>query len=137
MADLWGVAVKDIDEAWPVIRADLDRVIDVGHGHYDAAAVRAKIEATDWQLWVAFEDKRYLGFVVTEIRVWPRCRTLEAVLLAGEDADRVIAETQDKLKDFARAHGCVALEMRGRFGWKRVLQRHGWTVGDVIGRLPL
>lgn len=137
MADLWGVAVKDIDEAWPIIRADLDRVIAIGWGHYDAEDTRRRIESAEWQLWVAFDHDRYLGFVITEIRIWPKCRTLEAVLLAGRDAERVIRDTQDKLKEFARAHGCVALEMRGRMGWKPVLQRHGWTVGDVIGRLPL
>lgn len=137
MADLWGVAVKDLDEAWPIIRADLERVIRVGWGHYDAEDTRRRIEAADWQLWVAFDHDQYLGFVITEVRVWPKCKTLETVLLAGKDADRVIADTQDRLMEFARAHGCVALEMRGRFGWKRVLERHGWTVGDVIGRIPL
>ena len=134
MAELWGVPVAQIDEAWPIIRHDMARVIDVGHGHYAAEDVRRKIETTDWQLWLAFDHDRYLGFVVTEVRVWPRCKTLETVLLAGRDASRVIDATVGRLEEFARAHGCVSLDMRGRMGWKRVLESRGWTVGDVIGR---
>lgn len=126
-----------IDEAWPLIRYDLDRVVAMGWGHYRPEDVRRRIETTEWQLWLAFDKGEYMGFVVTEIRIWPASKSLEAVLLAGRDADRLIEETSDRLEEFGRAHGCVEMEMRGRFGWKRVLERHGWTVGDVIGRKTL
>ncbi len=61
---------------------------------------------------------------VTEIVVFPRKKTLNCWLAAG-DMDELMVMMQ-YAKEWGSSQGCDAMTMSGRMGWQRVLNKHGW-----------
>ena len=71
------------------------------------------------QLWPA--DK---GCIVTEIVVYPKKKVLN-IFLGGGELEQIL-DMHENVIDWAKAQGCSALTMTGRFGWKKPLAKHGW-----------
>ncbi|HVR65131.1 MAG TPA: hypothetical protein VMT98_00715 [Verrucomicrobiae bacterium] len=80
------------------------------------------------QLWTVRADNCLIGLAVTELRNYPRQRRCRYLLLAGDGFDRWQHLQQD-IEDWARANGCMAMEMCGRRGWERKLR--GWRATHV------
>lgn len=66
------------------------------------------------------------GCIVTEIVCFPKKRVLN-VFLGGGELEQILDMHQSVL-EWAKAQGCSALTMSGRFGWKKPLKAHGWEV---------
>lgn len=64
------------------------------------------------------------GVAVTEIIVYPRKRVLHCFLASG-DLDQII-DMIDSAIAWGRTQGCTSLTLSGRFGWQRVLDKHGF-----------
>ena len=73
------------------------------------------------QLWMAEEDNECVGVMVTEVYetfkgnvccIWAACGTVGVGKLSP---------TFSNVESWAREIGCVALEVRGRKGWQKVL----------------
>lgn len=64
------------------------------------------------------------GVAITEIIEYPRKRVLHVFLAAGE-LDQLLDMIQSA-EDWGRTQGCTSLTMSGRFGWQRVLDKHGF-----------
>tara|TARA_Y100000022_G_scaffold175704_1_gene164520 strand:- start:848 stop:1240 length:393 start_codon:yes stop_codon:yes gene_type:complete len=62
--------------------------------------------------------------LVTEIITYPRKKVLNVFLGAGDLTE--ILEMHDSVISWAQAQGCEALNMTGRFGWKKPLAKYGW-----------
>lgn len=62
---------------------------------------------------------------VTEITAFPRKKVLH-VFLAGGDMDELLVMMRSAMA-WGRAVGCDGMTMAGRPGWRRVLERHGWS----------
>jgi hypothetical protein len=77
------------------------------------------------QLWVAYVGDELSGVFVTQICETARRRVLELRYLAGMP-HRYWTEMQPALAVWAKQRGCVAIRIRGRKGWLRVLPNHGW-----------
>ena len=64
------------------------------------------------------------GCIVTDIVVYPRKKVLN-VFLGGGELEQILDMHEDVIA-WAKAQGCLALSMSGRFGWKKPLELHGW-----------
>jgi hypothetical protein len=64
------------------------------------------------------------GCIVTEIVIYPKKKVLN-VFLGGGELDQIM-EMHESVIEWAKAQGCKALTMTGRFGWKKPLAVHGW-----------
>lgn len=62
---------------------------------------------------------------VTEINVYPRKKVLN-VFLAGGDMDELMV-MMDSAREWGRSRGCDTMMMSGRQGWRRVLNKQGWS----------
>lgn len=99
----------------------LEEALHRGGGLYTPLDVIDAIETGAMQ---AFHCER--GFVVTEIRVFPRKKVLHLVAACGE-LDAVL-ELQDQVVAFARENECDLVSAVGRRGWLREPRngRGGW-----------
>lgn len=104
-----------VDECRPWIEAALER----SGGTHTFEDVKTAIEQGLMQLWPTPG-----GCIVTEIIDYPRKRVLNVFLGSGELEQ--ILDMHASVEAWARAQGCVSLVMSGRWGWKRVLPKHGW-----------
>jgi hypothetical protein len=87
------------------------------------------------QLWLAHIDgQQVLGYVITEIKEYPRCKMLVMQYCAGdigslEDVGDLVFET---LERYAKDTGCSGIEFFGRPGWTPHAKKHGCTVQTVV-----
>jgi hypothetical protein len=87
------------------------------------------------QLWIAHVDgQQFLGYVITEIKEYPRCKMLVMQYCAGdtgslEDVGDLVFET---LERYAKDAGCSGIEFFGRPGWTPHAKKHGCTVQTVV-----
>ena len=75
------------------------------------------------------------GCLVTEIQVYPRKKSLNIFLAAGEFAE--FTEMTPVIEDWARRLGCADVTASGRMGWMRRLKAHGWDTDCVYMRRDL
>lgn len=64
------------------------------------------------------------GVAITEIIEYPQKRVLHVFLAAGE-MDQLL-DMIKSAEDWGRTQNCTSLTMSGRFGWQRVLDKHGF-----------
>lgn len=89
------------------------------------------VEAGEAQVWAG-----HTSFVVTEIQMWPRHKTLHVFLAGGNQQE--LEAMQPSLAAWGRANGCTEATMIGRRGWERsFLPRTGWRSSMVMFTKPL
>ena len=106
---------SEIDRCRPWIEAALE----YSGGTHDFVDVAEGLYKGTMQLWPSKK-----GCIVTEIVVYPRKKVLN-IFLGGGELDQILDMHQDVIQ-WAKAQGCKALTMTGRFGWKKPLAKHGW-----------
>ena len=107
---------NEIDRCRPWIEAALE----YSGGTHDFGDIVDGLSKGHLQLWPTPK-----GCIVTEIVVYPRKRVLN-VFLGGGELDQIL-DMHDDVIEWAKAQGCSALTMSGRFGWKKPLKAHGWV----------
>jgi hypothetical protein len=74
------------------------------------------------------------GYVITEIKQYPKVKMLVAQYSAAETgtlekAGDIVFEA---LERFAKAEGCQGIEFFGRPGWRNHARKHGCTAQTVV-----
>jgi len=97
----------------------IEAALEYSGGTHDFSDIVEGLRKDVLQLWPTPK-----GCIVTEIVVYPKKRVLN-VFLGGGELEQIMDMHSDVI-DWAKAQGCSALTMSGRFGWKKPLQAHGW-----------
>ena len=86
------------------------------------------------QLWAAHEGQKIFGHVITEIKLYPRCKMLTVQYCAMEPGrmEQVEDEMQDVASRFAKDAGCAGIEFVGRPGWRQTAKKYGYEVQSVM-----
>lgn len=88
------------------------------------------------QLWLVHdpEIRDMIGYVITELKQYPRRKMLVLQYCAGETQHMhyVESEMYAKLEAFAKAEGCDGIEFFGRPGWTRSAKQRGYSVQTVV-----
>lgn len=100
-------------------RAWIEAALEYSGGTHNFDDVAEGLASGKMQLWPAPK-----GCIVTEIVVYPRKKVLN-VFLGGGELDQIL-DMHENVIQWAKAQGCEALTMTGRFGWKKPLEKHGW-----------
>ena len=86
-------------------------------------------------LWVVVDDvMKPWGYVITEIKDYPKCKMLVIQYCAGEDNHMKYIEDEmyHALDNFAQDAGCAGIEFFGRPGWGRYAKKYGYEVKTVV-----
>lgn len=85
-------------------------------------------------LWVAHEDGKIYGHVVTEVKEYPRCKMLTIQYCAMEPGtlDKVNDKMQEIAMHVAKESGCAGIEFVGRPGWRKTASKYGYSVQSVM-----
>ncbi len=109
------VGTKEFERCKPYIEAALEYT----GGTHDLIDIYEGLYKGTMQLWPA--EKSCL---VTEIITYPKMKVLN-IFLGGGDLTEILSMHEDVIR-WAKDQGCSALNMTGRFGWKKPLAKHGW-----------
>lgn len=108
--------------AWPVLWPMLE---PAARRTPDMPDVLPLIESGHAQLWAIIENGQPIAAVTTQITLEPekRCRIW---LVGGSRVREWVSTFLEKLTEWARGFGCVALWAKGRRGWDRLGQQLGF-----------
>jgi hypothetical protein len=126
-----------IDGCWGQIEGYLEGAAKYTYGRFSVDDIKDCITDYDYQLWIAFEDDKIYGAVVTEIVQYPRCKMLAMQFTGGIELKKWKDPMLSLLKRWARDNGCDKIESPGRPGWARVFKNDGYEAKFITYELPV
>jgi hypothetical protein len=125
-----------IDDVWPAVAGYIQNALKYTDGRYELEDVLDQLQHHGHLLWIAFDEERIKGAVVTQIMDYPRKRYLGCPFVTGDDFTSWKAPMFEMLQRFARDNDCVGLEATARLGWSRVFKNDGYEAMWQTFQLP-
>ena len=110
---------REFDPEFERCRKHIEAALEYTGGTHDIIDIYEGLYKGTMQLWPAKDS-----CLVTEIINYPKKKVLN-VFLGGGDLTEILSMHDDVIS-WAKQQGCTALNMTGRFGWKKPLAKHGW-----------
>ena len=111
----------DVPYVWEDVAPMLAKAAVHSEGELEPEDFLEPLSTGEMQLWVAYEDDDHINAaMVTQFIQYPQKKILRIISLAGEDFKK-IKNFQAMIEGFAIKHGCTAIELWGRKGWKKLL----------------
>jgi hypothetical protein len=131
------VPVEYIEQVWPSIESYLQGAADYSYGRYTVEDIKEGLITKPQSLWIAFEDKKVLGAVVTAFTYYPSMTALDMVFTGGIELQRWKTPMLDILQRYAKDNGCKIIESYGRAGWERIFKQDGFKKRFMFYELPV
>ena len=129
-----GVHAAFVHTVWDAVAELLEPAVERSNGRMNMATLRRSIEARDKQLWLAHVDGDVIAAWVTQVNEYPDVRVCEMLFGGGR-----LGEIQmwldlglNSVEGSARDKGCGLIELVGRPGWRRELERRGYRHSHVV-----
>ena len=123
--------VTEIDKVWEQVLPFIEAPLTYNNGEFEAEDIYKALIEKKMQLWVAFND-RIRAAMVTEVVNYPRKKIVRIVTLGGENMMGWIDDGVNLLKRWAKTQGATGLEVIGRKGWIRTLDKLGFIHTHVV-----
>ena len=99
----------------------IEAALEYSGGTHNFDDIVEGIKEGRMQLWPSAR-----GCIVTEIVIYPRKKYLN-IFLAGGELDQIL-DMHDSVKEWMIEQKCEAAMMSGRLGWKKPLEKQGWSL---------
>lgn len=126
-----------VEGCWSQVEGYLEGAAKYTYGRYNVQDIKDCITDYDHQLWIAFENDKIYGAVVTEIANYPRCRILAMQFTGGVELKKWKKPMLEILQRWAKDNGCEKIESPGRPGWARVFRDDGYEAKFITYELPV
>ena len=100
-----------------------------GYGERDLKHVIQELVEGSKQIWLGTIGKEFVATVVTHIIEYPNKKTCEICYLGGESGTGVLDALNEvkEIEQWARLQGCDDMQVFGRRGWLKALNKHGYS----------
>jgi len=115
------------EEYRDVIEKALEPCWQYGDPDYFPKDVVEKAKSGDVQLWVAAVREDLCGLVGSEVADTPSRRVVRMLYGAGVKMDKWLPPLVARIEEFAEEVEASGVEIEGRRGWVRVLEKYGYT----------
>ena len=107
--------------------------LEMSHGREDLVNVVERVRSDMYQCWLVFdENNKPISALVTRLEEYPTKRMLNFMFIGGAEMSDWHEDLLDVLESFAKDNSCSGFELTGRPGWKKFLQKQGWTAPYVV-----
>ena len=137
MIEVSMVPKQYVGTCWQEVEPYLEKAAKYTYGRYNVNDIYAAIVDYDHELWVAFEDGKIKGAVVTNFVIYPQRKLLSMSFCGGVDLKDWKDSMLALLRRYARDMGCDGIEATARRGWARVFQNDGFKNNWVTFELPI
>lgn len=127
-----GVPKDQISNIWPMAEKYLRNVEEQVPLELSLEHVLQELLAGKMQLWLIARGSNVLAFCVTKVITYSYMKAVQLLWLAGKDVETWKAVGFETMAKWGRSIGASRLELIGRKGWKRILEKDGWTEPHVI-----
>ena len=131
------VPVEHIEFLWPKIEKYLEGPAKYSYGRYEVEDIKQGLMTLPQHLWIAFEEDKVYGAVVTVINYYPRITTLEMRFTGGVEGMKWKTPMLAILQKFAKDQGCKVLESYGRPGWEKIFKNDGYERRFIFYEMPV
>jgi hypothetical protein len=126
------VSPENVGAVWPMFKEYAERVLPLTRKRRCATKFLLDLIKNFEILWVvAGDDGKIIGFCSSAIVDYDDVKLLQVRMLAGDFFSEWIDELHELLEKFAKENNCDGLELIGRRGWVRKLERFGWREAFV------
>lgn len=125
-----GIPATEVEAVWPLVAPLIAAACTRGGGKRTPNDVRRALADRDQQLWLAW-DGSVVALAVTEIACYPRKKCCRILICTGRERQ----SWQHRLaviEAWAKAQGCVAMELIARPGWSRLLKGQGYAITHLF-----
>jgi hypothetical protein len=126
-----------VDTCWDQIKEYLEGAAEYTFGRYTVDDIKDCVTDYDFHLWVAFDDTKFYGAVVTDFTHYPRFKALSMQFCGGVELDKWKSPMLNILQRWARDNGCEKIESFGRPGWSKVFKDDGYVERFRLYELPI
>jgi hypothetical protein len=123
-------------DAWPAVAGFIENALEYTDGRYEIDDVLEMVLGGGFLLWIAFDDERIKGAVITQMMDYPRKRFLGCPFVTGDDFASWKKPMLEMLQRFAKDNDCAGLEATARLGWSRVFKSDGYEAMWQTFQLP-
>lgn len=122
---------------WPLIKEYMDGAAKYTYGRFTTEDILVGLIRGGQELWIAYEDEKIYGAVVTEFMQYPQMKTLVMHFTGGIELPRWKNEMLELLQRFAQDNECKIIESYGRPGWAKVFEDDGYKSRFTFYELPV
>ena len=126
------VPPERVHECWDEVAPLLQPAVDRSGGRFLMEDVYHLVATGENHLWVVFEDGVIVACCTTAFTEYPRKRMLTGQFLGGSQMTEWVPKLDAVLQQWGTDHGCSGIELTGRKGWLRVLDKIGWDITFYI-----
>lgn len=120
-----GIPAQEIPAIWPNVLGRVTEACKHSRGKFFPQDILKLLLERDAQLWMVV-DGYSSGVVVTQIVDYPHRKVCWIRICTGYDRDAWLHHLSD-IEAWAKAQGCVGMELIARPGWKKVLKDYDCT----------
>ena len=123
---------KEVDKVWIFVKDYIQNALDRSGGYADHEHIKDQIKKNLMQLWVVWseKDKKVYAVGVTELKQYPKYKTINFRILTGEKKDEWV-KFLEPIELWAKQEGVDKMEFYARPGWERFLKNKGYVKTHV------
>ena len=123
---------KEVDKIWILVKDHIQDALNRSGGYADHEHIKDQIKKNLMQLWVAWseEDQKLYAVGVTELKEYPKYKTMNFRILTGERMDLWVQYLEPK-EQWAKQQGVDKMEFYARPGWERFLKNKGYVKSHI------
>jgi len=123
---LRGIPPHAIEGLWRFAEPYIKRALDHTFGELSCADIKQLCMNEQMQLWMMAKGSRIVGAGTTQIIIYPGLKACRVITLAGNNFDEWMGLCYVYMKEWAKAHGCTAMEAYVRKGFVPKLAELGF-----------
>jgi len=114
-----------VGHCWDDVEGYLADAAEYTHGRYEVDDILDSITDYDHTLWIAFDEERIKGAVVTNFMHYPKKKYLCMTFCGGVELDKWKDPMLKLLQHFAHDTHCDGIEATARLGWTKIFKDDG------------
>lgn len=106
--------------------------LDQSKGEEDLDSILRYVVEGTAQLWIVYNGSFVVGAYTTQVIDYPNLSTVRIITLAGDEFSQWIDLAYKELVQFAKSQNAKRLDLVGRKGWVKVLDRFGFKEAYTV-----
>lgn len=131
------VPTQYINTCWGKVEPFMEKAAVYTYGRYTSDDIYDCVKDGSHQLWVAYEDSKFKGAVVTNVACYPKRKLLAMAFCGGYNLSEWKAPMLAILQSYAKNVGCDGIESTARRGWAKIFKSDGYKQHWVTFELPV
>jgi len=120
------LSIETIMQQWEIIEKAISSALTCSTGESNSYHYLSKFSNNTYQCWAVINaEEEIINITVTKINHYDTHKSLHLLVTTsvGHNKWEEYKEAHHAIEEYARTHGCKRIEMYGRKGWSRVLNK--------------